>query len=152
MKPLIIGLLVFIALFIATFLGLGEFYYHYSMSVHRFPIIVGVATIVLAGIAGVRLLRKPRSAPESPLEAATALQWPRGTTAAMLWLVAALPMTILLGYLVGPTLYLLAYLRLHGERWITAITFAVLCALAIYFGFHHFLAVRVPLYPFWWPD
>ncbi len=149
MKGLVGGLLVLIALFIAGFLALGEFVYDYSFSVHRFPIIVGLATIALAAIAFVRTLVRP--APQGDEEEA-ASAWPSGTTAALLWLAAALPIVVFLGYLVGPALYLFIYLKLHGEKWLTAAVFAIGALLVIYFGFHELLAVRVPIYPFWWPE
>ena len=153
MKALVLGTLAFVAVFIAAFLAVGEFVYHYSISVHRFPIIIGTATILLAAFAFVRTLRRPspEDAADGETQAAPAA-WPRGTTGALVWLAAALPMVIFLGYLVGPSLYLLLYLRLHSERWLTAVAFAAGAAAVIYFGFHDLLAVRVPLYPFWWTD
>lgn len=149
MRGLTVGLLAFIAIFIAVFLAAGEFVYDYSFPVHRFPIIIGLATIALAAFAVIRTLARP--APKDD-DGENAPAWPRGTTGALLWLASALPMVIFLGYLVGPALFLLLYLRLHGEKWLTAILFAAGCAAFIYLGFHELLAVRVPLYPFWWPE
>lgn len=163
MRALVLGLLLFVILFIGGFLALGEFVYDYSFSVHRFPIIIGGVTIALALGVIVRVLAAPRpaaagiseardgAAAEAEAEGAAAPAWPKGTTAALLWLAAALPAMILLGYVAGTAIYLLAYLRLHGERWLTATAFATVGALVVYFGFHEFLGVRLPVYPFWWP-
>lgn len=141
----------FILLGVGTMLGLGVFVYDYSATVLRFPLLSGILVCVLCILrlaqAAATAWRARTAAPPSP--AGTARRWPQAARA--LWILAVIPATYLFGYLIGLPLYVLAYMRAHGESWATAAGGAALCLAVVYGVFMKFLAVPVPVHPWGWP-
>ena len=139
-----------IAAFVAFFLAAGILYYHYETTVIRFPLMVGVLVIALALI---QLVRGPRAdGAVEPKEEAETLETPRAIDTrelfgGALWLLAILPAVWLLGYPAGITLYLLAYLKAHGEGWVLSIVVALVGLAVVWLLFVQLFAVRLPLLP-----
>jgi hypothetical protein len=52
-----------------------------------------------------------------------------------------------LGYVIGIPLYLLAYIRAHGESWMTSVTLAGGALLVTYLVLMEFLRVPLPVWP-----
>jgi len=65
----------------------------------------------------------------------------------MLWLVAIAPMVLLLGYLVGLPLYVLVYLKAHGQGWRLSGLLSLATLAVVYLGFVKLLGVPLPLLP-----
>ena len=60
------------------------------------------------------------------------------------WVVGVSVVIYLLGFIITIPLFVLAYMKSHGVKWLVSITSAVLITLLIYGGFE--LALRVALY------
>ena len=139
--------------FLGVLLFLGTFVLGYGHIVMRFPYLVGGFTMVMCIIVIAIQVRGGRetgtaATGEAPVMYEEQKIAPRALIGAGLWLLGILPVMWLCGYLVGIPLYLLAYLRAHGESWLLSITIsAAMCAL-IYFVFLKFLLVPLPLMPF----
>lgn len=108
------------------------------------PLIIGGAVFVLAAI-GLMLETKARDKQrgEKTRSAATREGW-RGYWFAGAWVVGLFLAIGLLGFIIAIPLYILAYMKSHDTRWLTAIAFAILTSLFIYGIFE--LALRIPLY------
>ena len=125
----------------------GALYYNYSMTVMRFPYVVGGLLVLLAGwrlIGAVRGESLPGE-PEVPKEIAA------GSTGQFLrtglWMLGILLAVQVCGYLAGIPLYLLAYFKAHGENWRTSILLSISALIVTYFVFIVFLKVRLPIMP-----
>ena len=137
--------------FLGVLLLLGAFVFDYGPVVMRFPYIVGGFTMVMSIVVFV-IERRAGAAPE-PSEPTTETpdqerHTPRQLLVAGLWLIGILPVVYLCGYLVGIPLYLLAYLRAHGEGWLLSLAISLAMLALIYFVFLKILLVPLPLMPF----
>lgn len=145
MEILFPGILIAFVLFI---LGAGTFYYGYDMTVMRFPYMVGALLLVLGGIRFARALRGQRLEGELPYEEETPTTEGLGEfLRTALWLLGILPAVWILGYLAGIPVYLLIYLKAHGESWLTSVLLALAGLGVVYFVFLKFLKVLLPIAP-----
>ena len=113
------------------------------------PLIIGTAVLILAviGLGREILAGGERQITTTEGEATTREEtgegW-RGYLFAGAWVVGFFLAIFLLGFLIAIPIFILAYMKLHGTRWLVAIAFAILTPLLIYGIFE--LALAVILY------
>ena len=139
------GELIFPALLIAVVVALigGGFAAGYSWTVIAFPL--GAAILVCAlcavqtfwAVAGASGLL---AAGEEP---------PALTQASIAWVFALAIFVYGLGFVLGPAVYLLAYLRAHGSSWTLSGIIAGSSIVATWGLFIRFLQVPLPIEPLW---
>jgi Tripartite tricarboxylate transporter TctB family len=115
----------------------------------RFPLFIGVAAIVFA-LAHLARGARSNGAPMEPAPQAAAA--PARPNAARIWIgigwmAAVLPAILILGYPIGLTLYVGAYLATHGAGWRLAVASAAGTLVVTYYVFGVLLAVPLPLLP-----
>jgi len=117
----------------------------YSWSVIVFPLAVG---ILLCGLCVFQIMAvlAGRSPPIVLDEATGPL-----TPGSVAWVFALAPFIAGLGFIVGPALYLLAYLRASGTSWRLSSSFAAISLLVTWGVFIKVLHVPLPIEPLWWP-
>lgn len=144
---------VVLALFMGTFLGLGLFSFQYSLTVMRFPLIVGLVTCALCGLRIAQVVSAGRQGGPGPDDERREVSPPAVKPVAFgaLWLLGVIPILYLLGYLAGLPLYVFLYLKLHGEGWLMAGGLALLCLAVAYGVFMNALGVPLPVHPIGWP-
>jgi hypothetical protein len=121
------------------------------------PLVISSVVFVLAAIGLVRKIMVDVKAEVTVTEGETTIRekpgesW-RSYLLAGAWLAGFMLTIYLLGFIVAIPLFILAYMKSHGTRWLVAITFAILTTLLIYGLFE--LALGVILYrglvPSWW--
>lgn len=124
------------------FLLSGWLFYDYGWVVMRFPLLVGALTIS----AALPLLLRRRGAPVEPAPPSDRDR--DGSVAAEFsnYLVVAciLPAVWILGFVLGPALFLLAFLRWHGTGWGVAAAMAAGTALFVHGVFVKLLQLQLP--------
>ncbi len=113
------------------------------------PLVIGSAVFVLAAIGlgreimagGEREATVARG--ETTTREETREGW-RGYLLAGAWVAGFFLAIYLLGFIIAIPVFILAYMKSHGTRWLAAIAFAILSPLVIYGVFE--LALRVILY------
>jgi hypothetical protein len=122
----------------------GGFAAGYSWTVIAFPlgaaIVMCSLCVLQAGLAaGVAGARPKAEAQDIPPLTATSLGW-----------VFALPLLCFAsGFVLGPALFLLAYLRVHGSSWATSGLIAAGSIVVTWGLFIKFLQVPLPIEPLW---
>lgn len=126
-------------------LVLGGWMAGYSWSVIVFPLGVG---IFLCGLCAMQIaaVLAGRSSPIVLDEAVGPL-----TPRSVAWVFALAPFIAALGFIAGPALYLLAYLRANGSSWRLAGAISALSVVVTWGVFIRGLQVLLPIEPFWWP-
>lgn len=147
---LIFPIVIFV--FVATFVCLGAFVFGYSVTVMRFPLIVGMVTSSLCGLQIVRVMSGGPGRDAASDEQRDA---PTGSVPVIgpgiLWLLSIVPAVYLLGYVIGLPAYLFLYLKAQRESWLMAGGLALLCLAIVYSVFMNLLNVPLPVYPIGWP-
>lgn len=143
----------FILLFVMSFLAIGYFYYQYSWGVFYFPFATGIVIICLCIFVLCRH-RPDQSTGRSPQPSITAAtgtiidtRQPTGAWSGILWVLASVPFVIVFGYLFGLALYVLVFMRTHGQGWALSLTMFVGTLATIYLVFMSLLRVSLPLFP-----
>ena len=104
---------VFVMIVVAGFVAVGAFHYDYDWTVLRFPFVVAIVICLLC-------LGNLAKRPHRPATASGNDHGPppgRQTMAAVLWVMAVVPMVFTAGFVIGLPLYVLAYLRTHEQSW-----------------------------------
>jgi len=122
----------------------------YPQRARVFPMIVIGICIVLLSLELIKeILNARKSAPEGsahndvpPAQEANISQLQFIIT--ITWIGGLAVMVWLLGYIVALPLYLLIYLRFHGQKWRWSILLSAVMFLIVYVGFNSLL--KVPLY------
>ena len=113
------------------------------------PLIIGGAVFVLAGIVLRSEIRashrssETASGREAAAEKGTAVSWGRYLVAGA-WIVGFFLVIYLLGFMIAIPLFIFAYMKSHGTRWLTTVIFTILAPLLIYGVFE--LLLNVDLY------
>jgi hypothetical protein len=130
---------------VGALLAVGLFVYKYSWTVIGFPLGAGavVCTLCLVDIAMTLAGHRPRSAMEAPAEPLS--------LACVVWVFALAIFLIALGFVFGPAIYLLVYLRATGSSWRLSAGIAAGSLALIWLLFIKILRVSLPLEPLWWP-
>ena len=137
---------------------LGLFYYEYSATLMRFPLMSAGVVLVVAMVQLGLLWNRPATA-NAPVgtgsmterTAADAGGSPRRSILAKIcWLFLILPLVLALGYPVGLAIYLLLFLKQVGESWKVALGISGTSLLLSYGLFVEMLGVPLPLLPSWW--
>lgn len=149
MRRLELACLAGVALATVGFCLLGWLAYDYSTVVLRLPVMVTAAMLVLISARAVALLRGPAPGVEAVAAPHSQPELKDGWVKAVLWLLAVLPAVVLLGYPLGLGLYVLAFVRLHGHGWRTAVAVGAAISGLSYLGFALLLSVPLPLVPLW---
>lgn len=140
-----------VMVFVLGFLGLGYFHYAYEWTILRFPFVVGLFTCLLCVADVLKGLHGGKAVPvsngsagddagEGPLTLRQA--WP-----AMCWVAAIVPFVFVLGYVIGLPLYVLLYLRAHGQGWGLSAVLSLSTFAVVYLGFVKLLGVRLSVLP-----
>ncbi len=132
--------------FILGFLGLGVYAYEYRSAVLGFPLAVGLVTCLLCLGDLLKGRRRPAAARAGAATAPTPptlAELGRGTA----WVVAVLPLVAVLGYAIGLPLYVLIFLRAHGQGWRLSGLLSLATLAVVYLGFAKLLGVPLPLPP-----
>ena len=140
---------LFLIAFVLFFLGLGAFHYEYRWVVFRFPLLVGGAAVIFATLhlfhsTGKTAESEAPAAAEGPPQAG-----PRAAAIGMLWVVAVVPFLLVFGYVVGLPLYVLTYLKTHGQGWAASIVLALGALAVVWLGFVVVLRVPMEILPPW---
>lgn len=116
----------------------------YSWTVIGFPLGVGVFLCGLCAlqIAAVLAGRSPVVVEGEPLEPVT--------TWSVAWVFALALFIAGLGFVAGPAIYLLAYLRANGSSWRLSSSIAAISLLVTWGLFIKGLQVPLPIEPLWW--
>lgn len=113
---------------------------NYSFETMLFPYIIGVPIVILCIVQITREINKePESSEGGELE-----KNKKSYLIASVWIAGFILMIYLLGYLFAIPLFLLLYLKLHGEKWLLSIIIAGVTTGVIYSGF--VLGLKVPLH------
>ena len=117
----------------------------YSWSVIVFPLGVGVFLCGLCAlqVAAVLAERSPVVVEGEPLAPLT--------TWSVAWVFALALFIAGLGFVLGPALYLVAYLRANGSSWRLSGSIAAVSFLVTWGIFIKGLQVPLPIEPLWWP-
>lgn len=139
--------IVFPALLFAGTVALlaGGWLADYSWAVIVFPLAVG---IFLCGMSAFQIsaVVAGRSPPIVQDEATGPL-----TTWSVAWVFALAPFIAAFGFIAGPALFLLVYLRANGSSWSLSGIIAATSVLVTWGMFIKILGVPLPIRPFWWP-
>jgi hypothetical protein len=65
------------------------------------------------------------------------------------WIFALIVFLYVFGFVVGPALYLLAFLRVNGFSWLTAATIALASAAVTWGFFIKAIGILLPVAPLW---
>ena len=157
MRSTEVGFLIATGAFLILFCLLGLFYYDYSTSLMRIPLLAAGVTlaVVIVHLAMMRWAAGSAAADaeldgKSILIAALASPRRRQAIARLFWIFSVVPLTILLGYPLGLAVYLLSVLKSFGESWVLSLAVAGV-SLAFSFGlFVQVLRVPLPVVPPWW--
>jgi hypothetical protein len=120
----------------------GGFAAGYSWTVIAFPLGAAIVICTLCAVQMFWAVVKTAGPPED--EALPPL-----TAASLAWIFALAIFVYGLGFVVGPALYLLAYLRTHGSSWALSGGVAAGSIVATWGLFIKFLQVPLPLEPLW---
>ncbi len=129
--------------FVLDFLAIGVWHYDYGWTILRFPVLAGV-TVCLIGIGNLAMTARIMHAGDSDDTVQTGL---RPAISAMAWIGAALPMVLLLGYVIGLPLYIFIYLKSHGQGWRVSAVLAAVTFVVVYGGFVTLLAIPLQVLP-----
>jgi len=129
---------VAMAVFALTFVVLGWAYYDYGKTVLRFPVLLTVAMVVLSAWLCIGMARRGDQAIEK--------ESVQPSVMAVVWVAAAVPAVLLLGFAYGLPLYTIVYLKARKASWPLALGLATLVLLVV-LGFVLLLHVRLPLWP-----
>lgn len=130
---------------VATLLATGHFVLGYSWTSFAFPFGVGLPLAALCGVQLAAIARQ-RQAPAPPAGADAA-----PFAGALAGLLALGGLIYGLGFIAGPTAYLVAALRADRQPWRLILAMA-LGSMALGWGlFVRLLGVPLPLKPLWWP-
>jgi len=138
---------IVIMVIILVIIGLSLRMEHFESKL--LPLVIGTAVFVLAAIGLGReiLAGGERQITTTEGEATTREEtgegW-RGYLAAGAWVAGFFLAIYLLGFIIAIPLFILAYMKLHGTRWLVAIAFAIIIPILIYGIFE--LALGVILY------
>ena len=144
---------VAIMVFVLIFLGLGLFHYEYRWSIMRFPLTIGLAVVLFCAVS---LAVEARAAfghadggeaPPRDEEAPHGGVDFRRDRAGMIWSLAILPAIFICGYVIGLPLYVLVYLKTHGQGWVQSGVYFLATLAVVYLGFYKLLGVPLPLMP-----
>jgi len=116
----------------------------YSWTVLAFP--VGAA-VVVCSLSAVQMVWAFAGDARQPPADAEPL--PPLTMASLAWVFALAVFVYAFGFVVGPALYLLAYLRAHGSSWALSGIIAAGSIVATWGLFIRFLQVPLPIEPLW---
>lgn len=124
------------------FLLSGWLFYDYGWVVMRFPLLVGALTIG----AALPLLLRRRGGPVEPAPPSGRDRDGRIAAEFSHYLAVAsiLPAVWILGFVLGPALFLLAFLRWHGTGWGLAAAMAAGTALFVHGVFVKLLQLQLP--------
>jgi hypothetical protein len=134
-------------IFALLVVGAGAFFYDYSVTVMRFPYLVGSLLVLLAAAQLVKAVRARDGGDDQAPTGKDDGIGPGEFVSTGLWLLGILVAVQLLGYLAGIPLYLLVYFRAHGESWPTSLALSLGALAVTYFVFILFLKVRLPVMP-----
>ena len=129
---------------ITVALLIGGWMAGYSWTVIVFPVGVG---ILLCGLSALQITAvvAGRSSPIVEDEAIGPL-----TAWGVAWVFALAPFIAGLGFIAGPALYLIVYLRANGSSWSLSGIIAATSVLVTWGVFIKALGVPLPIYPLWW--
>ena len=122
----------------------GGFAVGYSWTVIAFPF---GAAIIICALSALQTYWAFAGDPGRP--SAEDEQLPPLTVASLVWIFALALFVYGFGFVAGPALYLLAYLRAHGSSWALS---GIIAAASIVFTwalFIKFLQVPLPIEPLW---
>ena len=147
------GSTFFIGVILAILVALLAISATYVWDARLFPLLIGIPTSVLIVAQIMReVFAKGKS--EKNAQGGEAIKkrvsWKatirnvRPYLFAVAWVGGFILMIYLLGYLIAVPLFLLLYLKLHGEKWLTTIGISAVLMAVMYFGFVLFL--QVPFY------
>ena len=114
--------------------------YHYTAKLFPLLVMLPVAALLVAQIfIAIRDRKKQKTVakegkPPGEVTFAKFLQ-------SQAWIVALLLLIYLLGFIVGPSLFVLIYLKTHGVKWITTIICIALVISVVYGAFGLFFEV-----------
>ncbi|HZS65242.1 MAG TPA: hypothetical protein VFA53_12210 [Xanthobacteraceae bacterium] len=133
---------------VALLLFSGYFVLHYSFKVIAFPLLTGAALCALCLVDIVMTMRSFAAQPAAEQAQDSDRTF---SLASLAWALSLLLFVYAFGFVFGPALYLLTYLRIHGSSW--ALSFGVAGAsLAVTWGlFINLLRILLPIQPLWWP-
>lgn len=130
----------FLLLAVAGLLATGYLVYEYSPAVLGFPLGVGALLCLLCALEIGRTLTG---------RAAASSQGEQLSIAALAWMFALAAFVLVLGFVFGPALYLLACLRANGFGWRLAIAVAA-ASIAVTWGvFIEIFGILLPVAPPW---
>lgn len=129
---------------LAAALIAGGFAAGYSWTVIAFPFGAAIIICVLCALQTYWALAGNPGRPSADDE-----QLPPLTVQSLAWVFALAVFVYGLGFVIGPALYLLAYLRTHGSSWTLSGTIAASSIVATWGLFIKFLQVPLPIEPLW---
>ena len=126
------------------------FYYEYKWVVLRFPIGIGLVVLLFCVLdlwvtrdSAVTTVTSEVVQTETK---ETSLS-PRSASLGMVWIIAILPIILLFGYGIGLSLYVLLFLKAHGQGWRLAVVLSLCTFALVYFAFVKVLGVPLPMLP-----
>lgn len=135
-------------LFVAIAVLVGYAAAHYTWTALVFPLGVGVMLCGLCGVEAARALAEARGPPPE-IEAVERLTAEPLSLASIGWIFALIVFLYAFGFVLGPALYLFAFLRVNGFSWPTC-TAIGLASAAITWGFFiKTIGILLPVAPLW---
>lgn len=137
--------IVFAAVVFVILLGMMTISLDYPPKARLFPLILIAITECLVVVHLIKEIRGKAGLREAAKEegALEETNWTMYLRAPA-WIGAFMLTIYLLGYLVGAALFSLIYLKVHGEKWFMAVSFALGVMVLVYGGFG--IALKTPLY------
>jgi hypothetical protein len=133
---------------VATLLALGNFVFEYSWTTFAFPLAAGIVLCALCALEITGVLVTRHEAPA--IAAQTGEDRPPLALASLTWMFALAVFLYALGFVAGPALYLLAFLRANRFSWVLSASIA-LASIAVTWGlFIHVIGILLPVEPLWW--
>jgi hypothetical protein len=148
-----------LVLFSAVLPAIGYFAYGYDLKVLGFPLGIGLFAIAM-GLLSIRAEWRtqevsaaptPASAPKvgfSVFEESEGLLAKLDTWIQVGWIALFAAVTLMLGFLVGPSIMIALYLLWDGRGWRSALLAAILMVAGVWLIATHMIRAQVPLLPF----
>ena len=145
-----------LTLFAAAMPAIGYFAYHYDLKVLSFPLGIGLFAAVM-GLLSIgaewRSENTPATTPASPslLDESEGLLQNRDTWVQVGWIVLFAVAATVLGFLAGPSLMIVLYLKWDGRSWRSAIAAGILMVSGVWLIATYLIRAPLPLLPIFWP-
>jgi hypothetical protein len=133
---------------VATAVLVGYAAAHYTWTALVFPLGTGIMLCGLCVVEATRALAAAREPPPE-IDAVEPLTVEPLSFSSIGWMFALIAFLYAFGFVVGPALYLFAFLRVNGFAWSTATTIG-LASVAVTWGFFiKTIGILLPVAPLW---